>query len=48
MSEPKTKQEKYNWMKKHMPEALEMMREGVKNGLTFKEPQNLKLNVVSA
>ena len=47
MSEPKTKQEKNNWMKKHMPEALEMMREGIKAGLTFGEPQNLKIKKVS-
>lgn len=31
------------WMKKHMPEALEMMREGKKIGLTFKQPYDLRL-----
>lgn len=37
------RQQAFNWMKKHMPEALEMMREGKKIGLTFKQPYNLKL-----
>lgn len=38
-----TKQETYNWMKKHMPQALEMMREGNRIGLTFCQPRDLKL-----
>ncbi len=40
-----TRVQKADWMQKHMPEALDMMRQGVKNGLTFNEPQNLKLKV---
>jgi len=41
-----TRKEKAAWLEKHMPEVLDMMREGKKNGLTFNEPQNLKLKVM--
>ena len=32
------KLKKYKWMQENMPEALDMMREGKRIGLTFLEP----------
>lgn len=36
------KRKKYLWMKEHMPEALEMMKEGLTVGLTWEEPMRLR------
>lgn len=39
------KRKKYLWMQIYMPEALDMMKEGIRIGLTFKEPTKLKRGV---